>query len=122
MLVVALGVSAANSGSTGGNSGNTGNESTSITGKLENPFSGAGNSLIDLFNAIINKILLPVGSIIAVVAFIWTGFLFVTAQGNETKLDTAKRALLYVAIGTALLLGASMLAKVITNTVKSLES
>jgi hypothetical protein len=95
--------------------------STTVNAKLDNPFRGAGNTLPDLFAAIINRILLPIGSIVAVVMFIWTGFMFVTAQGDPGKLKTAKAALLYTAIGTAILLGATMLANVIANTINSLR-
>lgn len=91
-------------------------------GSLENPFkAGVGDSLPQLFNSIVNKILLPIGSVIAVIAFIYSGFLFVMAQGNESELKTAKASLLYTAIGTAILLGATVLANVITGTINSLK-
>lgn len=93
---------------------------TTISATLENPFRGAGDTLPDLFAAIINRVLLPIGSIVAVIMFIWTGFMFVTAQGDPGKLKTAKASLLYTAIGTAILLGATMLANVIANTLNSL--
>lgn len=106
-----------------GSTGNAPTGSTQNTGKtdLENPFKGVGNSLQDLFVAIINRILLPIGSVIAVIAFIYSGFLFVMAQGKPAEIETAKKALLYTAIGTALLLGASVLANVITGTINSLR-
>ncbi|MEX2013890.1 MAG: hypothetical protein WD896_00865, partial [Parcubacteria group bacterium] len=83
--------------------------------KLVNPFRG-GDSLFALLKTVINNILLPIGGVLAVLAFIYSGFLYVTAQGNETKLKTAHQALLYTAIGTAILLGSWVLASVICNT------
>jgi uncharacterized MnhB-related membrane protein len=53
-----------------------------------------------------------------VLAIIYAGFLFVTASGNETKLETAKRALTYALIGTAILLGSVVIAKGIEATIK----
>lgn len=86
------------------------------SGVLPNPFKG-GCSLYELLEAIIQNILLPIGAVLAVLAFIYSGFLYVTARGNTTKIKTAHRALLYSAIGTAILLGAWAIAKVIQNTI-----
>ncbi|MBX4199134.1 pilin [Candidatus Parcubacteria bacterium] len=94
---------------------------SNVGAKLENPFKGAGNTLTDLFTAIINKIIIPIGSVLAVVAFIWAGFLFVTAGGDEGQIKTAKAALLYAAIGTAVLLGAAAITTVLQNTINSLK-
>lgn len=88
--------------------------------KLPNPFSG-GSSLFALLEKVINNILLPIGGVLAVLAFIYAGFLYVTAQGNQTKLATAHKALLYTAIGTAVLLGSWVIAKVIENTINQLR-
>mgnify|MGYP003394299859 FL=1 len=49
-----------------------------------------------------------------------SGFMYVTAQGDETKIKTAHKSLLYTSIGTAVLLGAWTLANVICNTVNDL--
>ena len=84
--------------------------------QLENPF-GANTSLFTLVRTIINDIVLPIGGVLAVLAFIYSGFLYVTAQGNETKLKDAHKSLLYTSIGTAILLGAWVLANVICQTI-----
>lgn len=89
--------------------------------KLENPFRG-GNTLIGFLQKVINDIVLPVGGVLAVLAFIYSGFLYVTAQGNETKLKDAHRALLYTAIGTALLLGAWVFANAICGTIEAISN
>ena len=90
---------------------------TNVT--LQNPFRG-GDSLFALLETVINNILLPIGGVLAVLAFIYSGFLYVTAQGNETKLKTAHQALLYTSIGTAVLLGSWVLANVICQTIGQL--
>ena len=110
-------------GGTGGSGSGSGTDggNINIPIELKNPFSG-GNSLFGLLEKVVNEILLPIGGILAVLAFIYSGFLFVTAQGNETKLKTAKTALLYTAIGTALLLGAWVFAKAICGTIEAISS
>ena len=99
-----------------------GNPTTNLSVKFENPFEGSGNgSLFDFLKTIIDRILLPIGGILAVLAFIYSGFLYVMAQGDESKIKTAHKALLYSAIGTAVLLGSWTLATVIENTIKQLR-
>jgi len=88
--------------------------------ELDNPFK-SGGSLPELLNNIFNEIVFPIGGILAVLAFIYSGFLFVSAQGNESKLTTAKTALLYTAVGTAVLLGARVISEVIGGTVDKLK-
>jgi len=91
---------------------------------LNNPFNCGGVTpctLFTLFEAIIDDIILPIGGVLAVLAFIYTGFLYVTAQGKETKLLTAHKALLYTSVGTAILLGSWVIAQVIENTINKLK-
>jgi len=92
----------------------------SITADIPNPFGGT-TSLFALLKTIINDIILPIGGVLAVLAFIYSGFLYVTAQGNETKLAIAHRSLLYTSVGTAVLLGSWVLANVICNTIGLLD-
>lgn len=97
-------------------------QNPSLSVKFENPFAGSGNgSLFDFLKTIIDRILLPIGGILAVLAFIYSGFLYVMAQGDESKIKTAHKALLYSAIGTAVLLGSWTLATVIENTISQLR-
>lgn len=86
---------------------------------IENPLRGS-NTLFSLLKNIINEIVLPIGGVLAVLAFIYSGFLYVVAQGNETKLKTAHKALLYTSIGTAVLLGSWVLANLICSTIGQL--
>ena len=62
-------------------------------------------------------ILLPV----IVICFIVTGLIFVTARGDPEKLKTAKMALLYTVIGTAIILGAWVLAQMIGDTLNAIK-
>lgn len=101
--------------------GNPTDGTTDVVVKLDNPFAKGGDSLFDFLKTIINDILLPIGGVLAVLAFIYSGFLYVTAQGNEGKLATAHKALLYTSIGTAVLLGSWVIAQVIETTVNQLK-
>jgi hypothetical protein len=57
-----------------------------------------------------------------VLAVVYAGFLFVSAQGNEEKLKTAKRVFVWVIVGSLIILGASLLSNVIGGTVDKLKS
>ena len=85
---------------------------------IPNPFKDSGiNSLFDLVKAIVDKIILPVGGVLAVLSFIYSGFLYVMAQGRPAEITKANTALLYSAIGTAVLLGAWVLANAVCQTI-----
>ena len=76
-------------------------------------------------NTLIHDILngaIKIGIPIIALAIIYSGFLFVSAQGNPEKLDGAKRTLLYTLIGAAILLGSWTIAQLIQSTVISLKS
>jgi hypothetical protein len=85
--------------------------------KIENPISSGTIAVL------IRKILegvLKIGMPIITLAVIYSGFLFVSAQGNSEKLGKAKTSLLYTLIGAAILLGSWAIAVLITDTVKAL--
>ncbi len=66
------------------------------------------------------KIVAEIGFPIAVIALIYAGFLFVTARGNEKKLEDAKRVFFWAMIGTALLVGAWAISRAIQSFVTTL--
>ncbi len=110
-------------GSTGGSqaTGNTAPTQT-IGGGIENPFKKSGvDTLQELFQLILDDIVIPIGGVLCVLAFIYSGFTYVMARGDKTKIEEAHRNLLYSAIGTAVLLGATVISKVITATVDQLK-
>lgn len=104
-----------------GNDTTTGN-GTSIT--LDNPFKatcGTGTcGLLDLFKAIISNVLLPIGGVLIVCAFIWGGFQFVMANGKPANVTKAKNTILFAAIGAVLILGAYAIQNVIQGTITQL--
>ncbi len=89
---------------------------------IPNPLKNGTNSLYAFINLVINNVILPVGGVLAVIFIIYSGFLFVTARGNPTKLETAKQAFLWAAIGTAILLGAWAISLAIEATITQITS
>lgn len=112
----------AGSNNTGNNTAGIDNTGTNINVKIENPLGPKGPQTIPDFIKKLIEVVLVVGVPIAALAIIYTGFLFVQAQGNSEKLTKAKNALLYTLIGTALLLGAFVIANAIGKTVKDISS
>jgi hypothetical protein len=84
---------------------------------LENPLKAESLSafLSDLFKAIV-KIGLP----IIVLFIVWSGFLFIKAQGNSSELATAKKNFMYVVLGTTIFLGSWAIAEMIAATLRQL--
>ena len=79
---------------------------------LQNPLNA--NTFGEFVDAIAN-IVIKIGGVLAVIFIIISGFLFVTARGNEEQLGKAKTSLTWTIVGTAVLLGASVIAKAIVN-------
>jgi hypothetical protein len=85
---------------------------------LDNPLKNI-NSIYDLI-VTIAKLATQVGASLAVVYFVLSGFKLVMAQGNPGELDKARKSFYHATIGTALILGAWLLATAIQSTIKSL--
>ena len=52
------------------------------------------------------KFLLPLSALLAVIGIIWSGFLYITAFGDDGQTEKAKKIIFYVVIGIVLMLGA----------------
>ena len=74
-----------------------------------------------LVERILNDIVLPLGASVAAIAIIYSGFLYVKAQGNKEELQKAHEAIKWTVVGTAVILGAWVLAKLIDKTIKALQ-
>ena len=83
---------------------------------IDNPLRDNLSSVAGFVEALLRAalfILFP----IAVVFIVYSGFLFITAQGNGEKLTQAKNNFFWTIIGVALLLGAWALAMLIQSTI-----
>lgn len=77
---------------------------------------------IEALLADILQLVSRLGAIIAMLYFIYGGFLYVTAQGDEDKIGTAHSTLKWAAVGTAVLLSAEIIARIIESTVRSVSN
>lgn len=91
-----------------------------VTTTISNPLGDKITDIPSFIEAAIT-VVLTIGIPIVALAIIYTGFLFVEAQGNPEKLTKAKKALLYTLIGAALLLGAFVIANAIGETVDEIK-
>lgn len=69
------------------------------------------------FLAEVLRILIMVAWPFIVLAVIYSGFLFVIAQGNEEKLKKAKTAFLWTIVGALLILGAQAILVLLQGTI-----
>lgn len=85
---------------------------------FDNPISGVK----DVYTLItkVTDFALKIGSVIVVLFIIYSGFLFVSAQGKPDKLKTARETFFWAIVGAMIILGANVLSKVVCTTVKSL--
>ena len=86
---------------------------------LKNPVS-ADFDTIPKFIAGVLRVLVLVALPIIALFFVYSGFLFIKAQGNSSELETAKKNFVYVVIGAILILGAWVIAQLIAGTVTQL--
>jgi len=75
---------------------------------------------INQFVKVLLEGIIKIGIPIVALAIIYSGFLFVQAQGNPEQITKAKQALLYSVIGAVLLLGSWAIAQLISETVLQL--
>ncbi len=112
------------SGQTGGTqSGQIGGTQAGQPGGIytvPNPLKGPTTLLGVL--AVVLDVVVQVGAVIAVLFIIWSGFLFITAQGNPEKIRIAKSTLYTTLVGTALVLGSSVIASILVNTVNKVTN
>jgi len=85
---------------------------------VTNPL-GSINSFCGLIKSVLGAVI-QIGIPVAVLFIVFAGFKFVLARGNPSKLEEAKKNLLYTLIGIGIFLGAWLIAVVIANTVNSL--
>ena len=94
-----------------------GEDAVIIPVKLDNPIKA--ESFEALVTAIL-EVVVAIGTPIAILAIIYSGFLFVKAQGKPEALKIAREALIWTIVGVAVLLGAKLLATVIQGTITGL--
>ncbi len=87
-------------------------EAYEITQRISNPLeSGSVFELIRKLYRAVMMIAIP----ILVVALVYTGFVFVSAAGNEDKLKNAKRNATYIVVGIIIILAADIILTMIES-------
>ncbi len=97
--------------------GGAGPSAGSFQIKLANPLSVS--TLDELLELVLNLII-QAGIPIIVIMIMWSGFLFVKAQGNPGDVTKAKENLKYVLIGTAIVLGVFSILAIVKGTIRAL--
>jgi len=90
---------------------------TQAVGSFDNPLRF---DTLDQFLTALLKVIIQIGTPVVVLAIIWTGFLFVKAQGNPDELKTARKAFFWTLIGALLVLGAVALSALVQGTVSEI--
>ena len=72
---------------------------------------------LDSFLVAVLNIIIIIATPIVVLAIIYAGFLYVTAQGNVEQTQRATRALTYSIIGGILIIGAVAISGIIASTI-----
>jgi len=87
----------------------------SATTTIQNPLKSndVRGILVDIMNLVA-----IVGGIVVVLFIIYSGFTYVTANGDTGKIEKARDMFFATVIGGAILLGADVIANVVINTVK----
>lgn len=100
-------------------SAGNGQQVTVIDINIPNPISVG---TIPEFIQKVLEFIITIGLPILAMAIIYSGFLFVTANGKEAQITTAKNALLFAVIGGFILLGSWLIAGVIKDALTDLVS
>jgi len=90
-----------------------------VFAQIQNPLK-AGSDIPTFINNILSYVV-RIGGIVAIFAFIWSGYLFVRAQGSPEKLKDAREVFVNTCIGVAVLLGAQLIASIVTGTINTLK-
>lgn len=80
--------------------------------QCDNPNSCGTCEFVSVFNNVI-QFIVQISSLLAVIVFIYAGFLMVTSQGNEGQLSKAKGLFTNVVIGLVILLAAFLIVNVV---------
>lgn len=89
-------------------------------GMIQNPLGNSNNSLSKLFESI-TDVAIQLGTVVAGLAIMYAGYMYVTAAGNEEKVNSAQKTLTWAMIGTAILLGAKVIFTAIKGTITSIS-
>jgi hypothetical protein len=79
-----------------------------------------GDDISSIIGAVMKNIVMPLASILVVLAILYSGFKFVIAQGNPKEIEEARQGLIWVLIGSLILLGAYGISAALKDTVNQI--
>lgn len=131
MLIPSMVLAQGGAGATGGAGGGGGAGATGGTTSpnpniiqpvIKNPLNDAISSggIPGIIEAVMRGIVMPLASVLVVLALLYSGFKFVMAQGNATEIQKARDGLVWVLIGSAVLLGAYGISEFLKNTINDI--
>jgi hypothetical protein len=85
--------------------------------KLQDPLGGKIPDVQTIITLFVDWVI-NLGIVAVVLAFMYTGFQFVTARGNPEAIQKAKTSFLWTVVGTLVLVAAKVLVEVIKNTLR----
>lgn len=88
---------------------------------FDNPLDDDIADIEDLVQILLN-VLIIIATPIIVIFIVLAGFKYVTAQGDPSKLEEAKRALVYAIIGGVLVVGAVAIFEIIVGTIDAFRN
>ena len=88
---------------------------------LQNPLKSPFDSIPGFISGVL-KVVVMIALPIITLLFVVVGYQFISAQGNSSKLEEAKKNFWYAVLGAFLILGAWILATLIAGTVSQLVS
>lgn len=118
--VFAADVGGSSGRTTGGSSGRTiggGGGSNCDSQHFCNPI--AAQSLSGLLSSLL-QVVTAIGAVVVVFFIILAGFNYVTARGDEKKIQSATKTFTWTAVGAAVILGAQVIADALKGTVDQL--
>ena len=89
-------------------------------GSVPNPLGPTGPNDIPTFLNSLFADIVKIGAVVLAFYIVYSGYLFVSAQGNEQALQKAKDSFKWVLIGGAILLGAQVLSSAILTTINTI--
>ncbi|MFC1614970.1 pilin [Patescibacteria group bacterium] len=92
---------------------------SAISQNLENPLGST--TTIYVFLEKVLAVVAQIGFPVVVLAIVYSGFLYVKAQGDPGGLEEAKTALTWSIVGGAIILGAWVIAEAIGGTISTLR-
>lgn len=76
--------------------------SSALAQSTETDFTGPVSNLSDYINGVLDWAI-PVLGTVALIMFIWAGYIYITSQGNPDKINAAKEIIISTLVGVLLL-------------------